>query len=77
MRKRRAAKMLGIDPKILRQWAPDPKTFYPRGHLRQNVYPGGKSRKRGGFFFFSKKTIPPGENQRNHAPRPKSWGGGG
>ena len=39
VRRRGTAKVLRIE--TLRDWAPDPKTFYPRGDLRQKYIPRG------------------------------------
>ena len=71
--RRGAAKVLGIDRNPLRGWAPDPKTFYPQGDLRRKYIPRGEIQQEGGILFFSRKTIPPGVYQINHASRPKWW----
>ena len=73
VKKRGAATVHGIDPKTLRDWAPDPKTFHPPGdlHLSKNTYPWGKIQEEGGIFLFSRKAISPGINEKNHAYRPK------
>ena len=41
VKKRGAATVHGIDPKPLRDWAPDPKTFHPPGDLQQKYIPLG------------------------------------
>ena len=70
VRRRGAAKVLGIDSKTLREWAPDPETFYPRGDPSAKIHTPGES------FFSRKIRFPPGGISEKSCLQAEKVGGG-